>query len=104
MAATQLIDFLNNGNITNSVNFPHCKVERSAPHRITITNLNIPSIVGQITAILSREKINIQDFTNRHKDKIAYNIIDTDKEVPKQALAEIANIRGMVDVCSIPSQ
>lgn len=98
MAAMQLVDFLRNGNITNSVNFPHCKAERSSPYRITITNFNIPSIVGQITTLLARERINIQDFTNRHKGKIAYNIIDTDKLVSKQVLAEIADINGTVEV------
>lgn len=98
IAATQLVDFLQNGNSVNSVNFPHCKVERSTPYRTTITNLNVPSIVGQITAVLARERINIQDFTNRHKGNIAYNIIDTDKPVPQQALAEIAEISGMVGV------
>lgn len=103
MATVQLIDFLQNGNIVNAVNFPNCKVERSTPHRITITNINVPSIVGQITSILASEKINIQDFTNRHKNYIAYNIIDTDVAVSEKAIAAITEIEGVVAVRAIPA-
>ncbi len=107
MAAHQLIGFLQRGNIVNSVNFPLCNVEQRAaassavPSRITVTNLNVPNIVGQISAILAREKLNILDFTNRHRGDIAYNIIDTDAPPSAESLQQIEAIDGIISTRSI---
>jgi len=98
MAAQQLRDFLENGNVTNSVNFPTCQMERSGETRLLVANKNIPNMVGQITAVLAEEKINIADFLNRHKDGIAYNIIDLEKKISDKALDRIKNIEGIIMV------
>lgn len=101
MATNQLVQYLKHGNITNSVNLPTCIVERSTPYRLTIINKNIPNIVGQVTTILAADKINIQDLTNRHKDTIAYNIIDLDQPASEQAISQIKKITGIIAVRSL---
>ncbi len=96
MAAEQLRDFLEQGNIRNSVNFPACTMEFSGDHRLLIANRNIPNMVGQISTILAEENINIQDMLNRHREEIAYNIIDTDSPVTPTALEKIHGIDGVL--------
>ena len=98
MAANQLKTFLETGNITRSVNFPDCTLERTGKVRLTVSNFNIPNMVGQITAILAEEKINISDLLNRHKDGIAYNIIDLDSDLSAEALLRIQAIEGVIRV------
>lgn len=98
MAAAQLIDFLENGNIKNSVNFPECVMTRSGSERITVANRNIPNMVGQITTILAQSGLNITDMLNRHRGEFAYNIIDVDGDVSEKALDRLRNIEGVVSV------
>ena len=98
MACEQLVSYIRYGNIVNSVNFPTCVVDKSNHYRITIANRNVPTIVGQITAYLADEKVNIQDFTNRHYDGIAYNIIDTDVPPSDDALHRISAIDGVLSI------
>lgn len=71
MAANQLRDFLENGNITNSVNFPSCELNRSSDFRVTVAHKNIPNMVGQISTILAKEQINILNMINRSKGNLA---------------------------------
>jgi len=101
MAVKQIIDFLEKGNIVNSVNYPHCRLERRAPNRLIALNRNIPNMVGQITTILARENLNIAGLINHHKDKFAYNIIDTEQKVPESALEQIRQIDGIIRVRTI---
>lgn len=101
MASEQLADYLENGNIRNSVNFPECHMEMTCDHRITIANRNIPNMVGQITAILAEEEINIADLLNRHKGDVAYNIIDIDTPASERALERIGSIEGVIMVRAI---
>jgi D-3-phosphoglycerate dehydrogenase len=101
MAATQLKTFLETGNITRSVNFPDCTLERTGKVRLTVSNFNIPNMVGQITAILAEERINISDLLNRHKDGIAYNIIDLDSDISDHSLRRIQQIEGVIRVRKI---
>ncbi|MCX7725294.1 MAG: phosphoglycerate dehydrogenase [Chitinispirillaceae bacterium] len=98
MAANQLIDFLENGNIKNSVNFPDCDLGRVTNCRIIVANRNIPNMVGQITSILAEEKINIADMINKHKGDYAYNIIDLDEIVGETLLEKIKKIDGIIMV------
>ena len=105
MAANQLIDFFENGNICNSVNFPKATMDRNCCARIIIANRNIPNMVSQITAILARENINIANMLNRNKNEIAYNIIDTDQnEIPDAVLKNIKAIEGVLMARTIPSK
>ncbi|MFQ3620135.1 MAG: phosphoglycerate dehydrogenase [Spirochaetales bacterium] len=101
MAATLVKTYLETGNISRSVNFPDCTLERTGKVRITISNYNIPNMVGQITAILAEEKINISDLLNRHRDSIAYNIIDLDSEISEESLNRIQAIEGVIRVRKI---
>jgi len=98
MAVQQVRDFLEKGNIRNSVNFPGCNLDICGKQRIAIANQNIPSMVGQITAILAQEGINIADMLNRSKGDTAYNIIDTDTEISEESIANIRNIKGVTMV------
>jgi len=98
MAARQLREFLATGNIVNSVNFPDCTMPHSDDYRIVITNRNIPNMVGQITQVLGEENVNIADLINRHKDDIAYNIIDLDSEISETSVEKLREIDGVVGV------
>ena len=99
MAANQLIDFLENGNIRNSVNFPKAVMDRTNCSRIIIANRNIPNMVSQITAILAQFNINIANMLNRNKNEVAYNIIDTDCcDIPFSLEEKIAAIDGVMMV------
>ncbi|MBN1578376.1 MAG: phosphoglycerate dehydrogenase [Chitinispirillaceae bacterium] len=101
MAVNQLRDFLEHGNIRNSVNFPDCDLGMAVKNRIIIANRNIPNMVGQITTLLASEKINIADMLNRHKGDFAYTIIDIDDEVDEALVAKIRAIDGVVMVRAI---
>lgn len=98
MAARQLRDYLFAGNIVNSVNFPDCVMQPAENERITIANRNIPNMVGQITAILAEENHNILDLLNRHKEELAYNIIDIEGQVTEDSVQRMRNIDGVLMV------
>jgi D-3-phosphoglycerate dehydrogenase len=99
MAANQLIDFLENGNIRNSVNFPKATMDRTNSARIIVANRNIPTMVSQITAILAQDNINIANMLNRNKNEVAYNIIDTDcMDIPEAVAEKIRAIAGVLMV------
>jgi D-3-phosphoglycerate dehydrogenase len=99
MGANQLIDFLENGNIRNSVNFPKAVMDRTCCARIVIANRNIPNMVSQITTILAQYNINIANMLNRNKNEVAYNIIDTDHaDIPDQVKQKIESIDGVLMV------
>ena len=80
MAAEQVRNFFENGNIRNSVNFPTAEMERNGGGRLLVTNKNIPNVISQITTILAQEGINIDNMLNKNKGDIAYNIIDINNE------------------------
>ncbi|MCL1932097.1 MAG: phosphoglycerate dehydrogenase [Treponema sp.] len=101
MAVKQLMDYLENGGIRNSVNFPRCRLDMSAPYRLLVSNRNIPNMVGQITTILAAANINIADLINHHRDEFAYNIIDTEQKLPESALEQLKQINGIIRVRSV---
>ena len=76
MGADQIRDFLENGNIKNSVNFPTTHLDRGGNYRLTITNSNVPKMLGSVLSILADANINVNDMINKSRDQIAYNIID----------------------------
>lgn len=98
MVADQIRDFLENGNIKNSVNFPDVEMARTNGHRITISNSNVPNMVAQISSVLGQENLNIIDMTNRSRKEYAYTILDVDKEVSDKALESIKSITGVLSV------
>ena len=100
-AVKQAKNFLETGVIENSVNFPSCRLERNSPHRLLAANRNIPNMVGQITTLLASGGINITDLINHHKNGYAYNIIDTEQEIPAVMLAALEKIPGIIRVRTI---
>lgn len=101
MAVHQIMDFLENGNIVNSVNFPKCKIDATIPAtgaRLCIANKNVPNMIGQITSILAGAKLNIASMTNQNKADVAYNLIDVEDKVNDDIVNAIGNIDGVIAV------
>ncbi|MGD0820193.1 MAG: phosphoglycerate dehydrogenase [Desulfomonilia bacterium] len=98
MAAMQLMDFLENGNIKNSVNFPESFLDRTGNQRLTISNQNSPGMIEKITHLLADSKINIADMINKSKGNIAYNIIDIDGSVNDDLIKKIRSTEGVIAV------
>lgn len=99
MAAEQIQDFINNGNIRNSVNYPNCDMGVChAASRVTVMHKNIPNMIGQITATFGKCKINIADMTNKSRDKYAYTMIDIESIMTMEALKELEKIEGILRV------
>lgn len=105
MAAEQVRDFFENGNIRNSVNFPAAEMERNDGARLLITNKNIPNIISQITTILAQAGINIDNMLNKNKGDIAYNIIDTNnKSLSKEIIDKMKAIEGVFKVRALQAK
>lgn len=98
MATEQLKDFLVNGNINNSVNFPTLYLERSSGNRLTISNRNIPKMLGNVLSVLANENINIIDMLNKSRQEVAYNIIDIETKPADTVLDQIKAIDGVLSV------
>ena len=101
MAADQLMDYLENGNIRNSVNFPATKMERNGGYRITFCNENVPRVLGHVLSLLADRDLNVIDMVNQSRDDIAYNIIDVASEPSEELLAAIREVDGVVAVRSL---
>jgi D-3-phosphoglycerate dehydrogenase / 2-oxoglutarate reductase len=95
MAAKQLIDFLEKGNIKNSVNFPECSLMQTGDNRIIVANDNVPNMVGQVTSILAANRINIADMLHRLKGELGYIIIDIDGEISEETIESIKTVVGV---------
>ena len=102
MAADQLMDFLENGNIKNSVNFPNLSLDRAMnaePHtRLAISNKNVPKMLGQILSVLADQNINVLDMMNKSLDEVAYNLIDLESAPSEKAIAAIDAIADVIQV------
>jgi len=98
MAADQLMDFLENGNIRNSVNYPQIKMARNGGTRITFSNRNVPKVLGSVLSILAHSELNVLDMVNKSRNDIAYNIIDIDGDFDASLKAKIAAVDGVVHV------
>ena len=102
MAADQLIDFLENGNIKNSVNFPNLSLERSSNSktgtRLAISNKNVPKTLGKILSVLADQNINVLDMLNKSRGDIAYNLIDVEIEPSSAAIEAISAIEEVIQV------
>lgn len=97
MAAEQLRDFLENGNVRNSVNYPEAVLPRvPGTTRLTITNDNVPNMVGQISTCLASARVNIADLLNKSRGEFAYTIIDTDSALDQGTVEKIREIAGVL--------
>ena len=98
MAAMQLMDFLENGNIKNSVNFPDCYLDRSDNQRLTIANQNLPGMIEKITHLFADSKINIADMLNKSKGNLAYNIIEVDGAMNDELVQKLGSTEGVIAI------
>ena len=99
MAVRELRDYLENGNISHSVNYPDCNMGiKEAGSRITILHHNIPNMLGQFTALLANENMNITLMTNKSKKKYAYTMIDVDAEIPADVEKRLEEIEGVLKI------
>lgn len=101
MAADQLIDFLEHGNITNAVNFPTSYLERTSAYRIAVSNKNIPGMLGKMMAVMAEWNINISEMLNKSRSDVAYNLIDIESPATPELLTAIKNLAGVINVRSI---
>lgn len=105
MAAEQVRNFFENGNIRNSVNFPAAEMERNCGARLLVTNKNVPNIISQITTILAQAGINIDNMLNKNKGDIAYNIIDINNESLSDAIiSKMKSIEGVFMVRALQAK
>ena len=98
MAADQLIDFLENGNIKNSVNFPDTSMARGSDFRLTFSNSNVPNVLSTVLSQISATGANVIDLVNQSRNEIAYNIMDIDQSVTDELVDAISNLDGVIRV------
>lgn len=98
MAADQLRDFLENGNIKNAVNFPTLQLDRVSGCRLSVTNTNVPKILGNVLSILADENINVIDMLNKSRDEVAYNLIDISTQPDADAIEKMRGLEGVINV------
>jgi D-3-phosphoglycerate dehydrogenase len=102
MVVDQLIDYLQNGNITHTVNFPDIRMERESPYRIAVANANVPNILGQISTSMAKAGLNIHNMINKSRGEMAFTLADVDSPVPQNVLDEIAAISGVLMARYLP--
>ena len=98
MIVKQIKDYLENGNIVNSVNFPDAKMPRAGSERLAITHRNIPNMVRQITKAIAEEEANIVDMLNKSRGEFAYTLIDIEEEIPSSVIENIKQVDGILKV------
>jgi D-3-phosphoglycerate dehydrogenase len=98
MAADQVRDFLEHGNIRNSVNFPTLQLEPAEGVRLAISNDNVPTMLGKLLSLLADENINIIDMLNKSRGDVAYNLIDVACQPSDEALAKMRAVEGVINV------
>lgn len=102
MVVDQVREFLENGNISNSVNFPSVQMPRESAFRLAIANANVPNMLGQISTAMADIGLNIHNMVNKSRGEMAYTLLDVDSAVPESAVAKIRAIEGVLNVRSIP--
>ncbi|WON74656.1 3-phosphoglycerate dehydrogenase family protein [Nitrosospira sp. Is2] len=102
MVVNQMIDYLENGNITNAVNFPNITMERESPYRLAVANANVPNMVGQISTSMANAGLNIHNMGNKSRGEMAYTLVDVDSPVPQTTIDEMAAIRGVLMARYLP--
>ena len=98
MAAQQIMDFLENGNIRNSVNFPPAELQRSTGFRLTFTNENVSGVLGHVLSILADASINVVDMLNKSRENLAYNILDLEQAADPAILSKILAVDHVMNV------
>ncbi len=96
MAANQLMDFIENGNIENSVNFPPTKMARNGGTRLTFCNSNVPKVLGSVLSILADSELNVVDMVNKSSNEVDYNILDIEGELSADIIDQIQQVEGVM--------
>lgn len=99
MAVMEMMDYLENGNIRNSVNYPACDMGVcKSESRVAVMHLNVPNMIGQVTGMMASFGINISDMTNKSRDKYAYTLLDLDKQPDEETIKKLGTIEGILRV------
>ncbi|MEM1432489.1 MAG: phosphoglycerate dehydrogenase [Pseudomonadota bacterium] len=98
MAAEQLKDFLEQGNIRNSVNFPTMHLDPAEGFRLAVINKNVPGMIGEITSALASHRINVLDMLNRSRDELAYSLLDCSEPLSEAVLEQIRSVDSVISV------
>ncbi len=95
MAADQLMDYLENGNIKNSVNFPAIAMQRESCCRLTFANHNVAGVLGDVLSIIKRYDVNVTDMVNKSRGELAYNILDIESNPPEAMIEELRGLQQL---------
>ena len=102
MVVDQLREFLEQGTVRNSVNFPGVEMARESPHRIAIANANVPNMLGQISTTMAQAGLNIHNMVNKSRGEMAYTLVDLDSAAAPEVVARIAAIPGVLAIRVVP--
>ncbi|HEX7237022.1 MAG TPA: phosphoglycerate dehydrogenase [Gammaproteobacteria bacterium] len=102
MVVDNVREFLENGNVTRSVNFPETVLHRTRPNRVAIPHKNVPNMVAQILTCLAAQNINIADMLNHSRDELSYTLVDLDTQPTEATLERIRSIDGILSVRVLP--
>ncbi len=103
MVADQVRDYLENGNILNSVNFPNISMPRESAYRLAIANANVPNMLGQISTALAGAGLNIHNMVNKSRGDLAFTLVDVECPVPQAVIDQLTAISGVLRVRYLPS-
>jgi D-3-phosphoglycerate dehydrogenase len=103
MVVNQLRDYLENGNLSNAVNFPDCALPRESSCRLAIANANVPNMLARISQVMGSRGLNIHNMLNKSRGDMAYTLADIDCDVPPEALEELRSIAGVLSVRYLPA-
>lgn len=101
MVANQIRDYLENGNVKNSVNFPEVHMDRNEGFRVCIVNSNVPNMLGQISTTMAQDQLNIVDMLNKSRGDLAYTLVDVDKPINDNLINRLKSIEGVLAVRTI---
>lgn len=104
MVADQIRNYLENGNVHNSVNFPEVNMQRTEAYRLAVVNSNVPNMLGQISTATANAGLNIIDMINKSRGELAYTLLDVDKPVNEKLLGVLADIEGVLAVRVVSTQ
>ncbi len=102
MIADQIMDYVTNGNISYTVNFPDVVMERGTPYRLAVANANVPNLLGQISTCMADVGLNIHNMVNKSRGEMAYTLVDTDRAIPQETIDAIVRITGVLMVRYLP--
>ena len=101
MAAKQLIDYIENGNIVNSVNYPACSMPKTTAYRLVVLHKNVSGMLAKITSVVGEQGVNISNMTNKSRGDYAVTLLDVDSEVSAQSIKAIESVENIIKVREI---